>query len=699
MSAEILAPAGDEATAYAALNAGADAVYLGLSRFSAREGAANLDGSALSRVARYAHLLGAKVYVALNTLIKDGETEDFLSSLRTAWEQGADAILMQDMFLGGRVKELYPEVILHLSTQAGCCNVHGAELAKKYGFSRVVLARETPIGDIPAISQIIETEVFVQGALCTCFSGQCFLSSFAGNNSGNRGRCKQPCRKKYKIDREGYEDYAYSLSLSDLSLGGKIKELLAAGVSSLKIEGRMRRPAYCEAAVRYYRAISEGKEGAAELSALRRAYNRGDYTEGLGFGQTKSLLSRLVQGHIGEDVGEISLVRGKYFCKSAYPAAAGDGFKLLRGGREVGGAAFAQAVKGGFFLSSSEQLRTGDRVRLTTWANAPVLPPVKRKISVEAAFMQGERAKISCGEVCVESEAPLAAAKNAPLTEEGITECLQKTDGLPIFPEVTVRTNGVFVPKSALNALRREFYAALAASLAPAREALPAKKLQEPAPQKGTASLSAYIGEAPRKKGEIFICKPADYRDLKGNKEAYLYLPPLFTAADEALVAPHFKEYKGVFAEGYYGFALAKKYGVSLFAGFGVPVTNRFAADEAGKNADYFTLSKEISLAEQRALAGDKAFLLAEGAIKVMDLCYCPFERTCERCDKRREYTLTDEDGRKFPLRRYRAAEGCRFEVYNCAALSCPAAASPIADGSVKAPLPATRGHSERSML
>ena len=199
---ELLAPAGDERSAYAALRAGADAVYLGLTRFSAREGAENFCISALEKLSREAHLLGAKVYVALNTLVKDEELPAFFAQAREAWNAGADAILLQDIFLGRKLKETYPEITLHLSTQAGCCNVYGAQLAKACGFSRVVLARETPIGDIPAIAQLLEVEAFVQGALCTCFSGQCYFSSFAGNNSGNRGRSEErrvgkECRSRW----------------------------------------------------------------------------------------------------------------------------------------------------------------------------------------------------------------------------------------------------------------------------------------------------------------------------------------------------------------------------------------------------------------------------------------------------------------------------------------------------------------------
>lgn len=296
---ELLAPAGGEQSAYIALEGGADAVYLGLNDFSARAGAENFDVQSLERTARFAHVLGAKVYVALNTLVKDAELPQLFALAKAAWQAGADAILLQDVFLGQALKNACPEIVLHLSTQAGCCNVYGAELAKVCGFSRAVLARETPIEEVAKISAVIETEVFVQGALCTCFSGQCYFSSFAGNMSGNRGRCKQPCRKKYTISRSGFEEPSYALSLSDLSVGDRIKELIAAGVSSLKIEGRMRRPEYVAAAVKYYRELLGGGNPQAAFDALRRAYNRGDYTSGLAFGQDRTFLSQKVQGHIG----------------------------------------------------------------------------------------------------------------------------------------------------------------------------------------------------------------------------------------------------------------------------------------------------------------------------------------------------------------------------------------------------------------
>ncbi len=699
MKPEILAPAGDETTAYAALNAGADAIYLGLTRFSARESAENFDADALFRVTRYAHLLGAKVYVALNTLVKDDETDAFFAAVRDAWEGGADAILMQDLFLGKLVKEKYPEIVLHLSTQGGCCNTYGAQIAKEYGFSRAVLARETPLSEIERISKIIETEVFVQGALCTCFSGQCYMSSFAGNNSGNRGRCKQPCRKLYSIDRKGYEEPAYALSLTDLSVGERVGELLNAGVTSLKIEGRMRRPAYCAAAVKYVRASLEGK-GKEALSDLMRAYNRGGYTHGLAFGQDKTLLSRSVQGHIGEAVGKVSFVCGKPFCASGFKPRKGDGFKILRAGKEVAGALFSEAAAGGFYLNANAKVAAGDVVCVTTDAASSerVLSGEKRReIVVSARFLAGERARISCGEFVFEGGVILLSARNAPLGEAQIAECFRKTGDLPFAPIVQVETDGVFLPKSALNALRREFYAALAEFLDPKRRLTP-QIFMPPALPPARTALTAVIAEE-KQEADIFICKPRDYASLPmGGKGVYLYLPPLFTAEDEALLAPHFNRFEGIYCEGYYGIALAKEYGVKLFAGTGFNLTNRYAVAGVSAEAAYFAFSKEISRTEQERLNTEGAFVLSDGAVKVMDLCYCPFEKSCKECDRRAVYTLSDEEGRRFPLRRYRLGS-CRFEVYNCAPLAGMGGANPLYDNSVKVDGAPTRGHGARSIL
>ena len=713
---ELLAPAGNERTAYAALHAGADALYLGLTRFSARDGAENFSAAALANLTRTAHLLGAKVYVALNTLVKEEEVPAFFTAARTAWDAGADALLLQDVFLGRALKEMYPEVVLHLSTQAGCCNVHGARFAAECGFSRAVLARETPLADIADISAVMETEVFVQGALCTFFSGQCYLSSFAGNNSGNRGRCKQPCRKQYRTDRAGYTAPAYALSLSDLSVGERVKDLAAAGVTSLKIEGRMRSAAYAAAAVEYYRALLAGQPSAEAFSRLMRAYNRGGYTRGLAFEQDKTLLSRSVQGHIGERVGTLSRRQGRWFCASSFAAERGDAFKLLRGGKEAGGARFAEEGKGGFFLASGDAPAEGDEVRVTLDVSAErhaLSLRRTRPVRVFVTAKAGEALRAEAEGVCMTGDVCERAVR-APLSAQDIAACFQKTGELPFSCDVRTETDGVFVPRASLNAFRRAFLEALAARLAPARA--PLAERVPPMPAFGThkGGMSAVIlteKDVPAG-ADMVIWKPADYADMAPPAGAWLYLPPLFTAADEALVAPQLNKFAGVYCEGTYGVPFARRHGVRLFAGTGWNLTNRIAVAGALACAQFAALSKELTLAEQNVLAAEGTFALAAGDIKVMDLSYCPFERTCSACDRRAFYTLTDEAGRVFPLRRYRAADGCRFELYNCAPLAAERAkASVLVDCSaggtayfaaLRAGTPvagATRGHAARSLL
>lgn len=682
---EILAPAGNEACAEAAISAGANAIYLGYSSFSARASAENFDADALRAIIGRAHFLGVKVYVAMNTLVKEAERESFCATLVNVWNLGADAIIVQDALLGKAIHAQYPEIVLHLSTQAGTCSKNGASFAKECGFSRVILSRETPLAEIEKIAKILETEVFVQGALCTAFSGQCFFSSFVGGNSGNRGRCKQPCRKKYSWDREGFESPAYALSLSDLSVGEDIEKLKNAGVVSFKIEGRMRRPEYVAAATIYYRKLLGVEDGAAQaFSDLKRTYNRGNYTKGLAFGQDKRFLSRRVQGHIGEKIGVVRVENGKYFVESKQPRKAGDSFKILRKGKEVGGGAFEKSVNRGFLLSSSSRLYTGDDVFVTTdvAVNERVLSSEKRrKLSVSLFFRAGEHAIAEGGGVRVVSEEVLPHAQTKPLTERDLKECFFKTDGLPldVFFETVESTDDVFLPKSLLNAFRRKFYETLVEKTNVKKSAEYVARNIEPS--KGKNEKKAMISSdfsCLSGKIDIGIYKPKDYREplpnsfKNGTFEKYIYCPVFLTTEEEESIAKIVSEndLDGVYAESYAALMLAKKNGFSVFVGTGLHLANLAAIEELNSYpVRYYTLSKELSERETRCLTDERAFVLTNGDIKLMDLCYCPFEKTCSSCDKKAQYVLTDENARAFPVRRYTVSGACRFELFNCVGL------------------------------
>ncbi|MCL2018272.1 MAG: U32 family peptidase [Oscillospiraceae bacterium] len=281
---EILAPAGGTEALKAALYAGADAVYLGLHSFSARHNAENFNAKELYEAARECRLSGVRLYLTLNTLVFDDEIPELRNIITTAKDVGVDAIIVQDLGVLSLIKEIAPEIKLHASTQTTVTSVSGARAAKKAGFSRVVLARELSFSEIADISRNtdIETEVFVHGALCTCVSGQCYMSVFFGGRSANRGLCAQPCRLNFKADGDDY-----ALSLKDLSVIKGIKPLEEAGVTSVKIEGRMKRPEYVAAAVCACRKARAGEVYDEEV--LESVFSRSGFTDGYYSGETHSM--------------------------------------------------------------------------------------------------------------------------------------------------------------------------------------------------------------------------------------------------------------------------------------------------------------------------------------------------------------------------------------------------------------------------
>ena len=281
---EILAPAGGPESLSAALNTGADAVYLGYSSFSARKNAVNFDKEQLAEGVRLCHGSGVAVHVALNTLIKDGELAEVEKAIGEIAGAGADALIVQDFAVAQLARQIAPQLSLHASTQMTVTSVSSAEFARRHGFSRVVLARELSLSEIEKIvrSVEIETEVFVHGALCVCLSGQCFMSAVLGGRSGNRGLCAQPCRLNFTCgDRENV------LSLKDLSIIEQLPELEKIGVASAKIEGRMKRPEYVAAAVSQCRLALDGEK--PDTALLRDVFSRSGFTQGYYCGDMKNM--------------------------------------------------------------------------------------------------------------------------------------------------------------------------------------------------------------------------------------------------------------------------------------------------------------------------------------------------------------------------------------------------------------------------
>lgn len=285
---ELLAPAGSMDSLKAAVAGGADAVYMGGLKFGARAYAENPDDDGICEAIDYVHLHGVKLYMTVNTLMKERELADeLLPFLERPYRAGVDAVLVQDLGALACIKEHFPDLPVHISTQMTVASPYGARIAKMMGAERLVLPRELSLPEIIRIKEEaeIEVETFIHGALCYCYSGQCLMSSMIGGRSGNRGRCAQPCRLPYRKD--GNRKAEYLLNLKDICSLAMLPELAEAGIASLKIEGRMKSPSYTLGTVAVYRKyldrIRDGKPYAVDPEDVRfllELFDRGGYSSG-----------------------------------------------------------------------------------------------------------------------------------------------------------------------------------------------------------------------------------------------------------------------------------------------------------------------------------------------------------------------------------------------------------------------------------
>ncbi|WP_243688828.1 peptidase U32 family protein [Geotalea toluenoxydans] len=311
---ELLSPAGSLEAFFAAMEKGADAVYAGLQDFSARAKAKNFSLSQMERMLAYAHSMGRRVYVTINTLVKESELPRLVEVLASLEEMRVDGVILQDMATARLIRNFFPGIPLHASTQMTIHNSLGVKQLEKLGFQRVVLARELHLDEIRAIadSTTAEIECFIHGALCFSFSGQCYFSSFLGGHSGNRGRCAQPCRRQYTY--RGKEGYYFSTN--DFSSIDLIPQLMDAGVSSLKIEGRMKSAEYVASVVGAYRQVLDAPERkraeavAAAKELLKLSFGRVPTKGFLASHQPTDIATPSLKGATGRFLGAIKSIQG-----------------------------------------------------------------------------------------------------------------------------------------------------------------------------------------------------------------------------------------------------------------------------------------------------------------------------------------------------------------------------------------------------
>lgn len=476
---EILAPAGSVDAVAAAVDSRADAVYLGGSMFSARAFAGNFDTDELLKTIDYCHVHDVKVYMAVNTLLKNEEIERLPDFVEPYYCEGVDGIIVQDVGVASVLARCYPDLHLHGSTQMSVSSEYGARLLKNIGMTRFVPSRELSLAEIKSIKEKvdIEVETFVHGAMCYCYSGRCLMSSFAGGRSGNRGRCAQPCRKKYRIGDTGKTEYA--LSLKDMCMLSDVGALVDAGIDSFKIEGRMKKPEYVAATVQAYREVRDAYLSGEDVSEivcrhekiLLDVYNRGGFCRGYYFAQNgRDMLASKRPNHTGIRVGNVARVKPPYvelrLCENVEP---GDVIEIRGRRADVeltcnceGRAGAVISLKAKSFKSIS----AGDEVYRTR--NSSLLdslghrPEAKVRLLGELKAHVGEPLTLCVrtqdSEVCETVTGDICtAAVNRPVTYRQMIDKLTKTGGTDFEIEIDADVDdNLFVQLGSLNALRRQ---------------------------------------------------------------------------------------------------------------------------------------------------------------------------------------------------------------------------------------------------
>jgi len=495
---ELLAPAGNFEALAAAVESGADAVYLGGNKFSARAYADNFDGQSLTKAVIYAHIRGVKVFVTVNILLSDRELAEALDYVNFLYQIGVDGIIVQDIALLKLARNAFPNLPVHCSTQMTVHNAEGARYYSELGAKRIVLARELSVEEVRGIAESTgaDLEIFIHGALCVSYSGQCLMSSLIGGRSGNRGRCAQPCRKKYSIydfntGKAAIENrHKHLLSTRDLNTYNRLKELAESGVASLKIEGRMKKPEYVAIVVRHYRNaldnIMKGKELDTPNAAyeLESAFNR-EFTEGYLFNRRNSdVVSIDRPDNRGVRLGKALRQKGEIVSIIIEENSLndGDGIEIIsKSGRSTGAIISGIRVRGKNVKSAVKgdiaEVFIRDRVEAGSLVSKTFDIELNRKAREEYSHENTRKIPVLCSLIIKTGEYPVIAVKDhdgnavsytdaerveaaekAATPVEKILEHLGKTGDTPYTIDVTETAidSDCYMPARQINRMRRK---------------------------------------------------------------------------------------------------------------------------------------------------------------------------------------------------------------------------------------------------
>lgn len=671
---ELLAPAGNMEALKAAIAGGCDAIYLGMQKFGARAYSENFDYELLKEAVDYAHLRGVKIYVTMNTIVFEAEMEDMKAQLHKLNEIGVDGVIVQDLAVFDYAVRHFEDMEVHCSTQMGIDDAEGTMLCKELGAKRVVLARETPIERVKEIKRVVQIpiEIFVHGALCVSYSGNCLMSGLIGYRSGNRGRCVGSCRKMYElIDSQTGQVLGqnYILSTKDLNTIDHIEDLKE--VDSLKIEGRMKEPAYVANVVSKYRAALDGKATAEDKDNLKKTFNR-TYTCGYLFGEEPKDITNVQRpNNFGYEIGRVTgFYKGMYEITLAELLNQNDIIRIDHGGEDVNLSVVRLYDKDGNLVNKAEKkayikikenLSKGDIVYKTKdyfyykeledklEGEFRRFPLDLKVYAYPGTNLVIEAEGLGC-HFLYQSEEVLEEAKNSGATLDQVVKQMGKLgDTIFTLGQVEFEEHNVFLPVKMLNNARRDIVQALYdAKIASqsrreiAEETIPAKKpiTFEPAEPKLTASVTT--------KQQYDACRAAGIETV--------YFGENIVRRNQVQYGPR----EGQLLIGGYGGIQAYKDSNPFITDYSLNVVNAASCYELHRlGAERVTLSYELNRTQigemidayHEANGGYPALeMIVYGRAPLLFTKYCPLKKMgkCGTCQTK-QYEIRDEYG-SFPV-------------------------------------------------
>lgn len=697
---ELLAPAGDMAALKAAVSAGANAVYLGYDEFSARAKAKNFNKEELREAINYAHLRDVKIYVTFNILIADFEIKRAMESVKMLYDIGVDALILQDLGIAREIRKNFPDFEVHASTQMAVNNFYGAKFLKEMGFSRVVLARETPLFELEKIKELdIDVETFIHGALCVSYSGECLMSSMIGGKSGNRGECAQACRKSYEIldfDKNKIGKRLYYISPKDLNTLDDVAKIINSGGYSLKIEGRMKNPEYVYTVVSSYKKSLEGKLTLEDKNDTEQVFNRG-FTKGLFNGDFgNDFISSDRPDNRGVEVGKVIDAKKNYakviFDEDVFE---GDGLEFISNSGRFGmrSNSFYEAnIPHEINLFKAPILNSKINRTFSKKLYEKVDEKIenfdyKRELDIDLKIKIGERPliKVKSGELSAnfELDRVVEVAKKSGLDRDRVIENISKT-GDSIFRVKNIDLDlddNAFLPISAINELRREATKILEDKILDGsidrleiENKLENKNFEKQNKDK-KSKIKVFFNKfkdlenSSLKDIDEIIIRAKDLEKFNKkfkNREVSIYLDKFYSYKE----LENLREYilknqnvRGIWINNLSEYYIFKDGGLEINGDIGLNVFNRLTSDffrDLGLKS--ITLSPELNSSQIQKIANKndtELNLISYGRLPVMTMKHCPFsiiknckdEKTCSTC-RYKNYLLRDEKNVDFEVLR-----------------------------------------------